>query len=112
MGSGRSTLYADEGHAPALRGTPFRSARNSLSGTDSALRRSPQLRGVPHEDAPSHGDGQRVRAREGDARQPEGRGRDTPATGIAKGLQPAVHAANNASSPKAHSLKVEPTNVP
>ena len=37
---------------------------------------------------------------------------ETPASGIAKGIQPAVHAANNDSSPRAHSLKVKPTNVP
>jgi len=37
---------------------------------------------------------------------------ETPASGIAKGIQPAAHASNNDSSPGAHSLKVKPTNVP
>ena len=37
---------------------------------------------------------------------------ETPASGIAKGIQPAAHASDNDSSAKAHSLKVKPTNVP
>lgn len=37
---------------------------------------------------------------------------ETPASGIAKGIQPAIHAANNDSSAKAHTLKTKPTNVP
>jgi hypothetical protein len=37
---------------------------------------------------------------------------ETPASGIAKGIQPAAHASANDSSKGAHSLKVKPTNVP
>jgi hypothetical protein len=37
---------------------------------------------------------------------------ETPATGIAKGIQPAAHASDNDSSAKAHTLKAKPTNVP
>ena len=37
---------------------------------------------------------------------------ETPASGIAKGIQPAGHASNNDSSAKAHTLKAKPTNVP
>ena len=37
---------------------------------------------------------------------------ETPASGIAKGIQPAAHASSNDSSPKAHELHVKPTNVP
>ncbi len=37
---------------------------------------------------------------------------ETPATGIAKGIQPAAHASANDSSQGAHSLKAKPTNVP
>jgi hypothetical protein len=37
---------------------------------------------------------------------------ETPASGIAKGVQPAAHASTNDSSPKAHELHAKPTNVP
>ena len=37
---------------------------------------------------------------------------ETPASGIAKGIQPAAHASANDSSAKAHELHAKPTNVP
>jgi ABC-type glycerol-3-phosphate transport system substrate-binding protein len=37
---------------------------------------------------------------------------ETPASGIAKGIQPAAHASKNDSSTRAHKLHVKPTNVP